>query len=226
MIFPEGSVVGTLSGTLEDIRPFILPLVGVLYVAGAPGEGFLLIDRGRCVAGLLVTRASEMKGNAAYERLRSEPSLNFVIRRHTAGEFRSAREFCEDQGLLIASDESGEPLQKLASKEWNLDKIQKQPGVLAVSVFHEGFAVQSTGNADFDQVAAVAEDLLRAGVEIAGELAHEPLDQLVLETSQGKFIIAPYGDISICVFTKPEVNLGLIRMAIRNIQSEIDRYSL
>jgi predicted regulator of Ras-like GTPase activity (Roadblock/LC7/MglB family) len=226
MIFPEGSVVGTMSGTLEGIRPFIMPLVGVLYVTGAPGEGFLLIDRGRCVAGLFVTQASEMKGNAAYERLRSEPSLNFVIRRHTAEEFRSAREFCEGQGLIIAPDDSGEPLQKVVTKEWNLDKIQKQPGVLAVSVFHEGFAVQSTGNADFDQVAAVAEDLLRAGVEIAGELAHEPLDQLVLETSQGKFIIAPCGDINICVFTKPEVNLGLIRMAIRNIQSEIDRYSL
>ncbi|MDD1679237.1 MAG: roadblock/LC7 domain-containing protein [Methanomicrobiales archaeon] len=215
-------MVGTFSGTLDYIRPFISPLVGVLYVSGTPGEGFLLIDRGTVVACLVLTQTSEMKGNAAYERLRSEPALNFVVRKHTAEEFRSAREFCEGQGLLIACDESGKPLQKVASKEWNLDKIQKQPGVLAVSAFHEGFAVQSTGNADFDQVAAVAEDLLRAGVEIAGELAIEPLDQLVLETSQGKFIIAPYGDINICVFTKPDVNLGLIRMAIRNIQSEID----
>jgi predicted regulator of Ras-like GTPase activity (Roadblock/LC7/MglB family) len=225
MIFPEGSVIGTLSGMLEDIWPFILSLLGVLYMVGTSGEGFLLIDRGTCVACLFVTQASELKGNAAYERLRNEPSLNFVIRRHTAEEFRSAREFCEDQGLLIACDDSGEPLQKVTSKEWNLDKIQKQPGVLAVSAFHEGFAIQSTGNADFDKVAAVAEDLLRAGMKIAGELAHEPLDQLVLETPQGKFIIAPYGDINICVFTLPDVNLGLIRMAIRNIQSEIDRYS-
>jgi predicted regulator of Ras-like GTPase activity (Roadblock/LC7/MglB family) len=220
MTFPEGSVVGTFSGTLKDILPFTAQLIGVLYVVGRPGEGFLLVDQGTVVACLVLTQVSEMKGNAAYELLMSEPTLDFVMRRHKADEFQAAREFCAERDLLIASDESGKPLRKVASREWNLDKIQKQPGVRAVSAFHEGFAVQSTGNADFDQVAAVAEDLLRTGMKIAEELAHEPLDQLVLETPLGKCIIAPYGDINICVLTEPAMNLGLIRMAIRNIQSE------
>jgi predicted regulator of Ras-like GTPase activity (Roadblock/LC7/MglB family) len=220
VIFPEGSVVGTFSGTLKDIQSFTAHLIGVLYVVGKTGEGFLLIDHGKVVACLVLTQALEVKGNAAYELLMSEPVLDFVIRRHLAEEFQIAREFCEEQDLLIAYDESGKPLRNVASKGWNLDKIQKQSGVLAVSAFHEGFAVQSTGNADFDQVAAIAEDLLRAGAKIAEELAHEQLDQLVLETPLGKFIIAPYGDINICVLTDPDMNLGLIRMAIRNVQSE------
>ncbi|MDD1679640.1 MAG: roadblock/LC7 domain-containing protein [Methanomicrobiales archaeon] len=222
MILPEGSVIGTFSGTLDEIQPFILPLVGVLYVVGSPGEGFLLIDKGKFVASLFRTKASEMKGNAAYEHLVDEQALDFEMRRYTSEEFQGARETCAKEGLLIAYDENGKPLRKVASGEWNLDKIKKQPGVLAVSAFHEGFAVHSTGNADFEQVAAVAEDLLRTGKKIAGDLAIEPLHQLILETPHGKFIIAPYGDINICIFTEAEANLGLIRMAIRNIQSEID----
>jgi predicted regulator of Ras-like GTPase activity (Roadblock/LC7/MglB family) len=222
MILPEGSVIGTFSGSLEDIQPFTSPLIGVLYVVGNPGEGFLLIDKGKFVASLFHTHASEMKGNAAYEVLVGEQALDFEMRRYTAEEFLAARETCAKEGLLIAYDENGKPLRKVVSGEWNLDKIKKQPGVLAVSAFHEGFAVQSTGNADFEQVAAVAEDLLRTGKKIAGDLAIEPLNQLILETPHGKFIIAPYGDINICIFTEADANLGLIRMAIRNIQSEID----
>ncbi len=134
-------------------------------------------------------------------------------------EFLAAQDFCAAQDLLISEEVSGTLVLPVASTEWNLDKLQRQPGVLAVSVFHEGFSVQSTGNADFDQVAAVTEDLLRAGRKIAEELAHEPLDQIILETPVAKFIIASYGDINICVLTESAMNLGLIRTAIRNIQS-------
>jgi predicted regulator of Ras-like GTPase activity (Roadblock/LC7/MglB family) len=222
MILPEGSVIGTFSGTLDDIQPFISPLVGVLHVVGNPGEGFLLIDKGKFIASLFRTAGSEMKGNAAYELLIGEHALDFEMRRYTPEEFADARDTCAKEGLLVAFDENGKPLRKVASGEWDLDKIKKQPGVLAVSAFHEGFAVHSTGNADFEQVAAVAEDLLRTGKKIAGDLAIEPLNQLILETPHGKFIIAPYGDINICIFTEADANLGLIRMAIRNIQSEIE----
>jgi predicted regulator of Ras-like GTPase activity (Roadblock/LC7/MglB family) len=222
MILPEGSVIGTFSGTLEDIQPFTSPLMGVLYVVAPLGEGFLLIDKGKFVASFFRTNSSEVKGNAAHDILVGEQSLDFEMRRYTPEEFSIARETCVKEGLLIACDENGRPLRSVVSGEWNLDKIQKQPGVLAVSAFHEGFAVHSTGNADFEQVAAVAEDLLRTGKKIAGDLAIEPLHQLILETPHGKFIIAPYGDINICIFTEADANLGLIRMAIRNIQSEID----
>ena len=95
-----------------------------------------------------------------------------------------------------------------------------QPGVIAVSAFSEGFSVQSLGEADFDQVAAMAEDLLRAGIKIAGDMKIGLIDQIILETDSGKIIIAPYGDLYLCVFTGPDVNLGLIRVVLKSIQSD------
>ena len=103
-----------------------------------------------------------------------------------------------------------------------LQRILKQPGVIAVSTFFEGFAVQSAGKADFEQVAANAEDLFRAGKKIAREIELGPLNQIILETGRGKLVIAPYGDLNVCIFTEPDANLGLIRVAIRSMQLEKD----
>jgi predicted regulator of Ras-like GTPase activity (Roadblock/LC7/MglB family) len=102
--------------------------------------------------------------------------------------------------------------------EKTIQKILKQPGVIAVSTFFEGFAVQSAGRADFEQVAANAEDLFRAGKKIAREIDIGPLNQIILETGRGKLIIAPYGDLNVCIFTEAEANLGLIRVAIKSMQ--------
>jgi predicted regulator of Ras-like GTPase activity (Roadblock/LC7/MglB family) len=101
-----------------------------------------------------------------------------------------------------------------------IQKILKQPGVIAVSTFFEGFAVQSAGRADFEQVAANAEDLFRAGKKIAREIDIGPLNQIILETGKGKLVIAPYGDLNVCIFTEPDANLGLIRVAIKSMQAE------
>jgi predicted regulator of Ras-like GTPase activity (Roadblock/LC7/MglB family) len=103
-----------------------------------------------------------------------------------------------------------------------IQKILKQPGVIAVSTFFEGFAVQSAGRADFEQVAANAEDLFRAGKKIAQEIDIGPLNQIILETGKGKLIIAPHGDLNVCIFTEPDANLGLIRVAIRGMLVEKD----
>jgi predicted regulator of Ras-like GTPase activity (Roadblock/LC7/MglB family) len=103
-----------------------------------------------------------------------------------------------------------------------IQKILKQPGVIAVSTFFEGFAVQSAGRADFEQVAANAEDLFRAGKKIAREIDIGPLNQIILETGKGKLVIAPHGDLNVCIFTEPDANLGLIRVAIRSMQVEKD----
>jgi predicted regulator of Ras-like GTPase activity (Roadblock/LC7/MglB family) len=107
--------------------------------------------------------------------------------------------------------------------EKTIQKILKQPGVIAISAFFEGFAVQSAGRADFEQVAANAEDLFRAGKKIAREIDIGPLNQIILETGRGKLIIAPYGDLNVCIFTEPDANLGLIRVAIKGMQAEKER---
>ncbi|MDD1664835.1 MAG: roadblock/LC7 domain-containing protein [Methanomicrobiales archaeon] len=103
-----------------------------------------------------------------------------------------------------------------------IQKILKQPGVIAVSTFFEGFAVQSAGRADFEKVAANAEDLFRAGKKIAREIDIGPLNQIILETGKGKLVIAPHGDLNVCVFTESDANLGLIRVAIKSMQVDTD----
>jgi predicted regulator of Ras-like GTPase activity (Roadblock/LC7/MglB family) len=97
--------------------------------------------------------------------------------------------------------------------------VQKQPGVLAVIAFFEGFPVKSTGSGDFDQVAAVAEDFLRAGEKMAGDMKMGGLGQIILEAGEKKCIIVPYGDLFLCLLTRADINLGLIRLAIRNLQA-------
>ncbi|MDD5142955.1 roadblock/LC7 domain-containing protein [Methanoregula sp.] len=105
--------------------------------------------------------------------------------------------------------------------EAQLLKIRNQPGVIAVSAFFEGFPVQSVGEEDFEHVAALAEDFLRAGAKVASELGIGSVDQLILETGQNKCIIAPCGDLSLCVLTRSDAQLGLIRVLLRGIQKEL-----
>jgi predicted regulator of Ras-like GTPase activity (Roadblock/LC7/MglB family) len=104
--------------------------------------------------------------------------------------------------------------------EARLRKIRDQPGVIAVSAFFEGFPVQSLGDEDFEHVAASAEDFLRAGARIAKEMGIGDVDQLILETPRNKCIIAPCGDLSLCILTTAEARLGLIRVLLQSIQKE------
>mgnify|MGYP000045569688 FL=1 len=87
--------------------------------------------------------------------------------------------------------------------------------------FFEGFAVKSFGNADFEQVAAIAEDFLRAGKRISTDLNMGGLTQILLESQNRKCIIAPYGDLNICLVTTAEANLGMLRLALNRIQTEL-----
>ncbi|MDD1706534.1 MAG: roadblock/LC7 domain-containing protein [Methanoregulaceae archaeon] len=97
--------------------------------------------------------------------------------------------------------------------------IQKQPGVIAVLAFYEGFPVKAVGSGDFEQVAAIAEDFLRAGEKITGDMRMGALRQIILEAGEKKCVIVPYGDLFLCLIAKSETNLGLIRVAIRNLQA-------
>jgi predicted regulator of Ras-like GTPase activity (Roadblock/LC7/MglB family) len=100
-----------------------------------------------------------------------------------------------------------------------LEAIQRQTGVLAVLAFYEGFAVKSVGNGDFDQVAAAAEDFLRSGEKIVSDIRMGRLSQITLEAGDKKCIVVPCGDLFLCILTRADVNLGLIRLMIRNLQS-------
>jgi predicted regulator of Ras-like GTPase activity (Roadblock/LC7/MglB family) len=174
----------------------------------------------------------------------------FHLRKYNETEFARALEISRQAGLLIEEEETPEPAAvpgepaaqppeaeaaetEEASREIpgvppeldqsKLKKILSQPGVIAVSAFFEGFPVQSMGDADFEHVAASAEDFMRAGVKIAQDMNAGPLEQMILETTGNKFIIAPCGDLFLCVFTTPDTQLGLIRVVLKSIQSEVCR---
>ncbi len=102
-----------------------------------------------------------------------------------------------------------------------LDRLLQLPGIIAFSVFFEGFPVQSRGEVDPEQIAAAAEDMLRAGKKVARDMYIGVFSQVVLEGNDGKCIIAPFGDMFVCLITSAGANLGLIRLAIASIQAEL-----
>lgn len=102
--------------------------------------------------------------------------------------------------------------------EQRLLNIQKQPGILAVLAFYEGFPLFSAGNGDFEQIAAIAEDFLRAGKKITQDMRMGTLGQITLEAGEKKCIIVPHGDLSLCLVTQSDINLGMVRLAIRTLQ--------
>jgi predicted regulator of Ras-like GTPase activity (Roadblock/LC7/MglB family) len=173
----------------------------------------------------------------------------FSLRRYDPGEFALAVRISREEHLLLSgavpavpadTQAAPQPAEKPSAgavthtalqgssvppeylDETKLRKILSQPGVIAVSAFFEGFPVQSMGDADFEHVAASAEDFMRAGLKISQEMKTGNLDQLILETANNKFIIAPCGDLYLCIFTTAEAQLGLIRVVLKSIQKEIN----
>ncbi len=105
----------------------------------------------------------------------------------------------------------------------DLGWILRRNGVIAASVFSDGFSVVALGDADFEAVAAIAEDALRAAGAIASTMDMGPFVQMTLQMEGKNVIIAPYRDTHICFLTSPKTHLGQIRgilqeLALRNSQ--------
>jgi predicted regulator of Ras-like GTPase activity (Roadblock/LC7/MglB family) len=218
----------------KDIRDF----AGTVEVSTESGNGFILMGNGKVVGAYYRDKAGTFKAADAVNRIAiaspSEHTSSRTVRYrvYSPAEFQTAMEIGEKRGLLLPQQEILLPGSDLSTVPFSgeqddtedqlarLSRILRQPGVIAVSAFFEGFAVRSLGKADFDQVAAMAEDLLRAGHRISSDMQLGPLDQLILETGQGKVIIAPYGDLYLCIYALPDANLGLIRVALHAIQQK------
>jgi len=244
MKLPAGTDGGTITnpqdeGFIKDLMVFR----GAIEIKTTPGNGFILVDKGKMVAAYFRAGADTFHGKTALAYMTldsgdSDTAKKFRLRRYNDTEFDSALAICRETGLLITAEkeEPGEaPVPKEAEPvpeeqtvtppnrldRSKLKKILSQPGVIAVSAFFEGFPVQSIGDADFEHVAASAEDFMRAGTKIAEEMNIGHLDQMILETADNKFIIAPCGDLFLCVFTTADAQLGLIRVVLKSIQSEV-----
>ncbi|HVP97215.1 roadblock/LC7 domain-containing protein [Methanoregula sp.] len=214
---------------------------GIIEIETVQGKGFLLMRNGELVAAQFEGNEGTYRGNDAVryimavpERDRGPLSQKFTMRAYSDQDYTDALNVCTKEGLFIGSAAPGtdvppSPTEKSKSSrtapcivdKGTLNKIMNQPGVIAVSAFYEGFPVLSLGKADFEHVAARAEDLLRAGTRIAEDMDLGQPDQLILETGENKFIIVPCGDLFLCIIARADAQLGLLRVLIRSIQNDV-----
>lgn len=244
MKLPAGTDGGTITNP-QDEKFFdeLAAFRGAVEIRTPSGTGFMLVDEGKLQAAMFRTATDSYKGGSALSCMTRDYGdesgvKTFHLRKYNDVEFERALDICREAGMLIPVEESpvseavlpqAEPGEKARESpgtprefldQSKLQKILSQPGVIAVSAFFEGFPVQSIGDADFEHVAASAEDFMRAGVKIAEDMNAGPLEQMILETADNKFIIAPCGDLFLCVFATADTQLGLIRVVLKSIQSE------
>lgn len=249
MKLPAGTDGGTITNPQDEtVFDELISFRGAVEIRTSSGTGFILVEQGKLHAAMFRTATDSYEGRTALSFMNMDSGdagtiEMFRLRTYNDAEFARALEICRESRLLIVSEEmppnadtpavAASPPIKSAEKnritsrvlpafldQGTLKKILSQPGVIAVSAFFEGFPVQSMGDADFEHVAASAEDFMRAGVKIAEEMSVGPLEQMILETTENKFIIAPCGDLFLCVFTTADTQLGMIRVVIKSIQSE------
>lgn len=247
MKLPAGTETGTFTDPKDEkLIGELAAFRGALDVRTTSGTGFILMEKGRMLAAIFRTATDSFTGQQALSHMTTTDSVDegvvqmLRLRRYSDAEFARAFATCRESGLSIADEKSTPPSEPATGQpavkgqgtagsspgyldQGKLKKILIQPGVIAVSAFFEGFPVRSMGDADFEHVAASAEDFMRAGVRIARDMNAGPLDQMILETEKNKLIIAPCGDLFLCVFTTADAQLGLIRVVLKSIQSEICR---
>ncbi|MDD1702180.1 MAG: roadblock/LC7 domain-containing protein [Methanoregula sp.] len=239
MILPEGTDNGAfIDPHKEGMIQYLMAFRGLLEIATGNGTGFLLTDKGNLVAAHFKNNLHEYKGRSAIHSLMTASSCdagardrNFRMRLYDDRDFKEAGEICRKSDLLIytPADTPGDLLTEQTPLEGQgptlfddetLDRIIDSPGVIAVSVFYEGFPVQSKGEADFELVAALAEDLRRQGTRIASDIRLGHLNKLTLETTENTFIIAPCGDLFLCIITHVDAPLGMIGDLLKSIRTE------
>jgi len=123
----------------------------------------------------------------------------------------------DDTALPIAEEVSNQKL--LSEYEQLVLSFTSIDGVIGTALVADGFPVYQHGtDVDFEHVAAATEDMVRIGARIATELQLGGTGQIILETPGYKVIIAPVNDMFLCVLTRADTNLGIIRLNINNIQ--------
>jgi predicted regulator of Ras-like GTPase activity (Roadblock/LC7/MglB family) len=240
MRLPAGIVEESVTNPQkEGLFQYLTTFRGLLEILTESGHGFILNDHGKLFGAYLKKNDTIFRGKAALYHLTmespetSDTQETFNLRKYSETEFSRAVQISREQRLSINgqlpvpdTSESGKETCGIPELPHRLDrkmlkKIKNLAGVIAVSAFFEGFPIQCIGDADFEHVAASAEDLMRAGAKIAQDMKIGSLDQLILETDENKFIIAPVGDLFVCIFTTADAHLGLIRVVLKSIQSDL-----
>ncbi|MDD3406697.1 MAG: roadblock/LC7 domain-containing protein [Methanomicrobium sp.] len=216
---PAGERVAAMQVSPARLLDLIPGFTGYVKAEKEEGEGFLLVEKGKPIAAGFLSGEENFTGEEAFETMMKEESLNCTLNMYSFAELEEAKaEILESFGIKEEASEEEEVRGKSILSAETLQSVMRQPGVRAVSVIYEGFALQSVGDADFEHVAAVAEDLVRAGQKMTGDLMMGSLDQMLLETLEGKLIVAPVKELYICVLAETNANLGLIRLSLQSLK--------
>lgn len=222
-----GERIAKMQISLTGLSELMPDFTGYINIETDTGAGFVLFETGRPVSAGFFSGEENFSKRPAYEALLESGVLDITVYKYTSDEIISAKAETFDEFGITDSESVEEndeesidsvKKQKDILKESTLNSVMRQPGVRAVSVIFEGFALQSVGDADFEHVAAVTEDLVRAGSKMTSDLMLGRLNQLLLETDEGKLIVAPANELFICVLAENTANLGLIRLSLQAIQ--------
>ncbi|WP_048149501.1 roadblock/LC7 domain-containing protein [Methanolacinia paynteri] len=223
---PAGEHVGCMEVSLDKLFELSRDFTGCIVIEYNNSRGFVLADAGTPVAAGYAAGDLKLSGMEAYKNLLKKESLDCVLKKYTDDELDEANilvrgsfsfDISELEGREASSGDSSDEI----LSEKTLQNVLRQPGVKAVSLFFEGFALHSAGDADFEQVAALSEDLVRSANQITADLGMDSSTQLILETPQGKLIISPVGDLFICILAETDCQLGLIRLVIQSIKHDL-----
>lgn len=238
MELPAGTNEGmTLDPGNTGAIQYLMDFCGLMEITTPEGSGFLLTHKGNIVAAYYKNKELEYLGRPAIRSLMEDSSdagsssakRTFQLRRYNEQEFDEARDLCRDEGLLADSTAKRSHPGKTESPvsgpdlldDESLEEIFTAPGIVAVSVFYEGFPVQSKGEADFEHIAALAEDLRRQGTRIATDIRLGRLTKLTLEAGENTIIIAPFGDLFLCIIAQADAPLERIGEIIRAMQTRV-----
>jgi predicted regulator of Ras-like GTPase activity (Roadblock/LC7/MglB family) len=241
MILPAGTVGETITNPQkEELLLYLETFQGLVEIETEYGHGFFLNKNGKLAGAYFkknnygIFRGKPALLHMAIESAGTPDSPKvFKVRTYTIEEFSRAVLNIQNEGVLIDGVSNSTSVADMDTKDHpgskyteylnqaTLKKLKNLAGVIAVSTFYDGLPIQCIGEADFEHTAASAEDLMRQATKITRDLKIGALDQIILETDDNKFIIAPCGDLHLCVFTTADAHLGLIRVVLKSIQSEI-----
>jgi len=235
VLLPEGRQVTASTATLADLlKAYGQKFKGCILVhraeQGPASDGFVLMDNGTVLAAAFSSQGINLYQLNALHRMMTLESIESKVVTLTDEEIQAAIRDAPGAAINAAAGRPGNPAAPgrpaapIAREKSEYDRILPMitalPGVLASALVADGLPVFQHGDADFEHIAAATEDMVRAGSRIAGELQLGGTEQIILETPGYKVIIAPVSDMFLCVLTRCDANLGLIRLNIRNMQAE------
>jgi len=200
---------------------------GCIYVyrleQGHDSEGYILMDNGTVLAAAFSSQGINLCQLNALYRMMSLEGVRSKIVEMTDDQIKAAIKDAPGSAINAAAGAPAKQAPPIAKEKAEYDHIlsliTSLPGVAAAAFVADGLPVFQQGDADFEHIAAATEDMVRTGSRIAGELQLGAADQIIIETPGYKVIIAPVSDMFLCVLTRSETNLGLIRLNIRNTQT-------